>query len=1080
MRGHAALAALVALLSGCEAKFLHVLPCEAVVNDNSFHEVIRDSLMNLTADKGDDLYELMTCADETQIVNKITGDEDWHVVLPGFDSYFIADNIIRNFPANKFTSIDYVPEGIETLENVQAIVFTEDEGGFVVGVLAGEIAKEEGNAAVGLISGTGFDSVRKFRAGYISGVKRTCPECAVISQTISSFNSPISGEMVASKMIEEDNIKVLFAPAGGTGSSAILSAATNANPIPVIGVDADQYVTVFAEESNSAKELVVSSIIKRLDSAAKRIVEADFAPQTVISLGSGNNGVDLADCHDACSTYAGPLQAAELALTQFALETLIMSKYSDVTGGLVLENQFFDQDNLKGNSFTPIETYGAVPDPIRYPAVDISQSADVRDEIVYMFGGVDGDSVLSDKLFSFRPATMSWTYHSPSTLLQDNPDERPGARDQATLVSVRGDSNVRLVLFGGRISPTEFSGETWVLHASSQVASTALERWTLQTPTFESDTGRTLGPRYGHSSASVDGLVYVFGGRDIDGNTYRDLWAYQVNTDTWTEVCEACGPAPRFRATLTYIDGILVLHGGRGQDSTPLQDTWKFTSSDTQFTRVADAPAARSAHQAVPLSVTPPGKDRQVALTVLGGELASGTLSKLRSSVMYYLVTTDEWVDVPFAATESTCGVVDDGAIVIGSQADYLNRRGFAAFPITGLLEDTEMNLGDQNGKLFIFGGNGDNDELVERIDLFHPSENDVVENFNFVPFYAQATLISMACAVVFLGVGLLTWTHKKRRHPIVLASQIPFLAMVAVGAMVTTLAVPLAVIDDSRDEEELSRTGEYQLANVACQAKVWLYGIGFMLTFTPLFAKVYRVQKIFNNTKLKRITITSRQLALTCFALLCVECGIILAWQVIDPLLYVRKTTVTDAIGNRVESVGGCESDNSSSFLLPLVIVHLTVLFYGNYLCWKARKIEDKFAETQTIALVLVSLLQILVLAIPVMILVIDIPLAYTVVENGVILLQSASVLIFIFGKKIIMVRAGKSISGFTTSDGPSNIYDTSNGSDRVYMSKNDGLSQHQAAYLSAVSSTRNHHTSWQHSSLLHQPFSASGEDSV
>jgi hypothetical protein len=71
------------------------------------------------------------------------------------------------------------------------------------------------------------------------------------------------------------------------------------------------------------------------------------------------------------------------------------------------------------------------------------------------------------------------------------------------------------------------------------------------------------------------------------------------------------------------------------------------------------------------------------------------------------------------------------------------------------------------------------------------------------------------------------------------------FLITLLAGTLPSSLAIIPLVIDDNVLSAEM--------ADLACMATPWLYSIGFVLTFAALFAKTYRISRIFNNKKVRQ-----------------------------------------------------------------------------------------------------------------------------------------------------------------------------------------------------------------------------------
>jgi len=171
---------------------------------------------------------------------------------------------------------------------------------------------------------------------------------------------------------------------------------------------------------------------------------------------------------------------------------------------------------------------------------------------------------------------------------------------------------------------------------------------------------------------------------------------------------------------------------------------------------------------------------------------------------------------------------------------------------------------------------------------------------------------VKTICKVVFainfcLAASFFIWTIKYRFSPIVRLSQPIFLLLVAVGAMVSSVTILVLVFDDVDDENGDARSGNYGPANTACMATVWLYSLGFMITFSPLFLKLWRAKKIFKNATLRKVHIPNSKLLLLCAGVISIDAIIILVWQFTDPLKYYRVTLKVDKFDHVVESGGYC-----------------------------------------------------------------------------------------------------------------------------------------------------------------------------
>jgi basic membrane protein A len=140
---------------------------------------------------------------------------------------------------------------------VRSIVFKENEGSYVVGVMAALASK---TGTVGFVGGMDVPLIRKFACGYVGGVKATKPDDKVIQNmtgdTPAAWNDPTKGGEITKAQIDQ-GADVIYAAAGGTGVG-VLQAAADAGKL-AIGVDSNQ--------NGLQPGHVLTSMVKRVDVA---------------------------------------------------------------------------------------------------------------------------------------------------------------------------------------------------------------------------------------------------------------------------------------------------------------------------------------------------------------------------------------------------------------------------------------------------------------------------------------------------------------------------------------------------------------------------------------------------------------------------------------------------------------------------------------------------------------------------------------------------------------------------------------------------------------------------------------------
>ncbi|QFZ23317.1 BMP family lipoprotein [Saccharothrix syringae] len=176
--------------------------------------------------------------------------------------------VAPEFPNVKFAIVDGAVEGAA---NVTPLVFAEQQGSFLAGVIAAYKSK---SCHVGFVGGVEIPLIQKFDAGFEQGAKAAAPDIKIERKYLTpagdftGFQDPTKGQEAATGQIEA-GADVLYHAAGASGKG-VFSAAKAGNAL-AIGVDSDQYNQTTVAES---KDVIVSSMLKRVDVAVFDFVGA--------------------------------------------------------------------------------------------------------------------------------------------------------------------------------------------------------------------------------------------------------------------------------------------------------------------------------------------------------------------------------------------------------------------------------------------------------------------------------------------------------------------------------------------------------------------------------------------------------------------------------------------------------------------------------------------------------------------------------------------------------------------------------------------------------------------------------------
>ena len=259
-----------------------------------------------------------------------------------------------------------------------------------------------------------------------------------------------------------------------------------------------------------------------------------------------------------------------------------------------------------------------------------------------------------------------------------------------------------------------------------------------------------------------------------------------------------------------------------------------------------------------------------------------------------------------------------------------------------------------------------------------------------------------------FFGV----WTLYYRGQGVVMSSQPVFLLLVVIGCFIMSISIlPTAVEETYRYEQDhltgqLTDTPSQDIDRVdaACMAFPWLFNLGFIVTFSALFAKIWRVCRILRRSSgWQRTVVLAKDVAGVMVAFTLVQFILLLAWQLVDPLRWQRQVLQSNARGYPLASVGSCTSDKALSFVIPLSAYNFGCLLYALYLCYRTRNFSSELNEAKWITASIVSIFQILLLAVPVLIIAWEDTNAFYFVRASVITLMSMGVTCFIFVPKFV-----------------------------------------------------------------------------
>ncbi len=219
-------------------------------------------------------------------------------------------------PTLKFSIVDnaYSP----AIPNVVAQAFQTDEAAFLAGYLAAGVSK---TGIVGTFGGMNIPTVSIFMDGFSRGVtyyntKHSTtvkvlgwnPDDTTAGSFTNDFSDQQKGNDTAVSLMDEgaDIILPVAGPVGLGAAAAVKARTTAANPIYIIGVDSDWFLT-----ATDYQDIELTSVMKNMDVTTLNVIKSAMdgtfkGGNTIGNLANG--GVGLAPFHNLDSVVSATLK----------------------------------------------------------------------------------------------------------------------------------------------------------------------------------------------------------------------------------------------------------------------------------------------------------------------------------------------------------------------------------------------------------------------------------------------------------------------------------------------------------------------------------------------------------------------------------------------------------------------------------------------------------------------------------------------------------------------------------------------------------------------------------------------------
>ncbi|MGM9944431.1 MAG: BMP family protein [Lysinibacillus sp.] len=234
-----------------------------------------------------------------QAVADIVADYDV-IVTPGFQFAGVSSIALEN-PDKTFILIDSEPTAIgdqDSFDNIYAMNFAEQEGGFFAGMAA---ALETKSNKVAVVNGIAFPSNVNYQFGFESGVNYVNKVYGKNVEVVElsgyagtdvtgmnvggnyagDFGDEATGKVIGNALIKK-GVDQIFVAAGATGNGVFTAVKEAKGDIKVIGADVDQY----DDGTNGSGNIVLTSARKfmgmNVEKTLNAIVDGSFKGGNIV------------------------------------------------------------------------------------------------------------------------------------------------------------------------------------------------------------------------------------------------------------------------------------------------------------------------------------------------------------------------------------------------------------------------------------------------------------------------------------------------------------------------------------------------------------------------------------------------------------------------------------------------------------------------------------------------------------------------------------------------------------------------------------------------------------------------------
>lgn len=198
-------------------------------------------------------------------------------------------------------------------------------------------------------------------------------------------------------------------------------------------------------------------------------------------------------------------------------------------------------------------------------------------------------------------------------------------------------------------------------------------------------------PRYRHAAAEADGVIYLFGGRDLYDNIITEVDAYDISSNTWTTPCTWGDATSDETAVAELVNGStqVIVFGGYEPDYTASDKTILFDPQMCLFTPKQQMPYARGDVQSLAVETA------EGPLAFVIGGFDSADWCQAQATVASYNLALDTWtIHTPLILGRADLAIGEINGHLFAIGGETINEHCNGSVPVSDV-ERLDRNVGN-------------------------------------------------------------------------------------------------------------------------------------------------------------------------------------------------------------------------------------------------------------------------------------------------------------------------------------------------------------------------------------------------